>query len=454
MSNMRVTHMLYTDAAAPAPAFIFTAVTTGVGQTFTLPLEASGTYNCNVDWGDTNSDTITVWNQAETTHTYAGAGTYVVTITGTITGWRFAYGGDRLKFYEVREWGPLRLGNNTMYFAGCTNLTVVATDDLDLTGTTTLQYAFWACSSLTTVPSMNSWDVSSVTNMQQMFSDATSFNQDIGSWDVSSVTNAYAMFYYASLFNQDLNSWDVSNVINMASMFNEATAFNGNITNWDVSSATDTSFMFSKATAFNQNIGGWNVSSVTDIQAMFEYATSFDQDIGSWVVSNVVYAGSMFSNATAFNQDIGSWNVSSITSASGMFYNATSFDQDIGSWVVSSINSMQGMFEGATSFNQDISGWTTSSLATTEDMFYNTTSFDQDIGGWDITLLTDAEDMFVNVTLSTANYNALLVGWEAQVEQPNVTFSGGNSTYNAGAPATARAALQGSGWVITDGGQV
>lgn len=455
MSNMRVTHMLYTEEAAPpAGAFIFTAVTTGVGDTFTLPLESSGTYNFNVDWGDTSSDIITVWNQAETTHTYASAGTYVVTITGTITGWRFAYGGSRSKFYEVREWGPLRLGNNTLYFAGCNNLTVIAIDNLDLTGTTTLEYAFWACTSLTTVPSMNTWDVSNVTDMDHMFDYTPLFNQDIGNWDVSNVTTMHGMFYSADSFNQDLNSWNVSSVIDMNAMFYRATAFNGNITSWDVSSVTGMQSMFADTPVFNQNIGSWNVSSVTDMQGIFENAIIFNQDIGSWVVSSVVHMGSMFYGAIVFNQDIGSWNVSSVLDFSDMFYGAIAFNQDIGSWNVSSANGMQGMFNGATLFNQDISGWTTSSLIITEDMFNNATAFDQDLSSWNITLLIDAENMFLGITLSTANYNALLTGWEAQVEQPNVTFHGGNSTYNAGAPATARAALAANGWIITDGGQV
>ena len=428
---MRVTHMLYTDVAAPpTPAFIFTTVTTGLTETFTLPLEASGNYNCNVDWGDLSSDTITVWNQAETTHTYATAGTYVVVITGVITGWRFNFGGDRLKFHEVREWGPLRLGNNADYFYGCFNFTVIATDNLDMTGTTTLQNAFAYCYALTTVPTMNSWDVSNVTNMEAAFEYATSFNQDIGNWDVSNVTDMEYIFADATSFDQDIGSWIISNVTSTRFMFDNATAFNQDISSWDVSNVTTMVSMFQDATSFDQDIGSWDVSNVTIMTAMFNGATSFNQDISSWVTSNVTFGFiSMFSGATSFNQDISSWDVSASATLVGMFRDATAFNQDISSWDVSNIGNMDSMFNGAT-------------------------SFDQDIGSWVITSVAHMEDMFLSVTLSTANYNALLVGWEGQAEQPNVTFSGGNSTYNAGAPTTARAALVTNGWIITDGGQV
>lgn len=67
--------------------------------------------------------------------------------------------------------------------------------------------------------------------------------------------------------------------------------------------------------------------------------------------------------------------------------------------------------------------------------------------------VTNMTNMFNGVTLSTNNYDAILIGWEAQSEQPNVTFSAGNSQYSAGAATTARTALESNGWTITDGGQ-
>ena len=62
-----------------------------------------------------------------------------------------------------------------------------------------------------------------------------------------------------------------------------------------------------------------------------------------------------------------------------------------------------------------------------------------------------------NVTLSTANYDALLIGWEAQSVDDDTTPNFGNSTYTGGEESEAAAARQNliddHNWTITDGGE-
>ena len=320
----------------------------------------------------------------------------------------------------------------------------------DVSSVTYMQGMFFYASAFD--QDIGGWDVSSVKYMDYMFSFASAFDQDIGGWDVSSVTYMQGMFFNASAFNQNIGEWDVSSVTAMSLMFWEASAFNQDIGGWDVSSVTNMYWMFYGAYTFNQSIGEWDVSSVTDMHEMFYYASAFNQDIGGWNVSSVTDMYRMFAYASTFNQDIGGWNVSSVTSMANMFHGATAFNQDIGGWNVSSVTSMANMFHGATAFNQDIGGWNVSSVTNMDGMFYQASAFNQDIGGWNVSSVTDMGGMFEGVTLSTANYDALLISWSQLSLQNGVIFAGGNSKYSEAAVSARDGIIADFGWTITDGG--
>ena len=209
---------------------------------------------------------------------------------------------------------------------------------------------------------MDTWDVSNVTNMESMFSGASSFNGDISGWDVSKVTNMERMFMETNSFNGDISGWDVSKVTNMERMFKDASSFNGDISGWDVSKVTNMESMFSGAPSFNGDISGWDVSGVTRMERMFSGASAFNGDISKWDVSKVTRVDYMFSGASAFNCDISKWDVSSIWNMEEMFKDATSFNIDISEWNVRAVSKMPRMFSGATSFDQDISKWQTCSM--------------------------------------------------------------------------------------------
>jgi surface protein len=428
-----------------------------------LPLIITGTYNFVVDWGDGSTSTITVWNQAQTTHTYSVAGTYTIKITGTCIGWRFNNTGDRLKLLTITSWGKLNLGSTEgEYFYGCSNLTLTAVSDaLILTGTTSLRACFRGCTVITTINKIHEWNVSAVTIMDGLFA-STNFNQSLSAWNVSSVTsfgNAGAgMFTSNTVFNQDLSNWNVSNSTSFINMFNGASAFNNGgsssinnwtlkntstvnlsgmftnaiifnqpLSNWNTSKVNSTLGMFNSAYAFNQNIGTWDLSSCTDMSSMFKNATVFNNGgsstINLWNTGNVTTMANMFersiSGTNVFNQLIGSWNTGNVTTMASMFESTTglvSFNQNIGAWNVNKVGSFDAMFRWNRVFNNgsssDINNWVLKSTGGAgavilSNMFNNAQVFNQPIGNWDVSQCSNFSNMFTTALI----FNQSLSSW-------------------------------------------
>ena len=377
-----MTNMTSGDIVAEVPdsAFTFTMNTENAGsatKTFVLPLVNDGSINFTVDWGDSSSDTITAYNDSETTHVYDSTGTYTIKMIGTIRGWDFANGGDKAKIINISKWGDFNITQQGI-FMGCANLTSDATD-APIIGTTDLSQTFNGCAALN--GGLHGWDVSSVTSMSDLFFGCTALDDNLSSWDVSSVTNMYQMFSGANSFNNSsLNSWDVSSVTNMSFMFT-CTLFNGSIRNWETGAVTNMQRMFGSPSTFNQSIGTWDTANVTNLSYMFYWNTSFNQDIGDWDTGAVTDMTNMLRYTTAFNQDIGDWDI-----------------------------------EGVTAFGSFMQG----------------------------------------DTLSTANYDALLVGWSAQDAVNEIAIHFGSSTYTGGEEGAGGLAREDliavDEWSITDGG--
>jgi len=388
--------------AIVSPDFVIEVDTTQAGSasdTIILALTSSGTFDGTIDWGDSSTSDLTYANRE---HTYASGGTYTITISGdTFEGWRVNNGGDKLKFIDVQNWGFFTFIQTTRHFYGCSNLDISATD-APIVATTTFQDTFRTCSALTSCD-FDSWDVSGVTTFQGMFYQATNFNGAMGNWDTSSSTNFVQMFFATRYFNSYIGDWDMS-------------------------SALSTGYMFYDARAFNQDIGSWDVSSVT-------------------------YFNGMFRAAWAFNQNIDSWDTSSATTMTFMFYQANAYNQPVNSWDVSNVTDMKYMLTSAP-FNQPLSNWNTSSVVNMSYMFQSNNTFDQDISNFDVNQVSNLDNFGTGLTLSTANYDALLIAWDAQgVMSFSGTVNFGGSKYTSGGAAeTARTSLITKWGGITDGG--
>lgn len=287
---------------------------TSTSTQITIPTVASGIYNCTVDWGDGTNSTITAFNDPAWTHTYSIAGTYTVIIVGTFTGIEFNNGGDKAKLLQISNWGEMQLGNTGNYFFGCSNLIITATDILDMTGTTTLAAAFRLCTSIVTIPTINSFNTSAVTTTGGMFIGCAVFNQAL-TFDTSAVTAMNSMFSGCIALNQPL-TFNTSAVNTMFSMFNGCTTFNQALT-FNTSAVTTMSSMFNGCAAFNKTLT-FNTSAVTTTALMFNACVAFNQPL-TFNTSAITTMNNMFNGCTIFNQDISAWSIASLINASVMF---------------------------------------------------------------------------------------------------------------------------------------
>ena len=422
---------------AVVTTFAFTANTnnTSAGSStatqFKLPLTTSSGLNIVVSWGDATTSTITNHLDAAVTHTYPSAGTYSISITGTLPGWQFNATGDRLKILNIASWGVFNITTNSI-FRGCTNLISNATD----------------------APTITTVDLSFT------FRDCTNFNNNVGSWNVSAVTSLAFMFSFASAFNNggssSIGSWNTSSNTSMTSMFSGATAFNQNIGAWNTAAVNNMASTFSSATNFNQNISSWNTALVNNMSGMFNACSAFNQNISSWNTGAVTTMSSMFQGTGAFNQPL-SFNTGLVTSMSGMFAFATAFNSTL-TFNTALVTNMSTMFQFATAFNKPLS-FNTGAVTTMSSMFQGATAFQQNIGSWNVANVTNFTNFMVTktpATFSTTNLNAIYNGWSASGVQPNRTITFGTANFtNAGGLAGKNILLGApNNWIILDGGGI
>jgi len=288
----------------------------------------------------------------------------------------------------------------------------------------------------------NTWDVTSVTDMSELFRGLTNFNEPIGQWVTSNVTNMAFMFYKATTFNQPL-PFDTAQVTTMLSMFYEATAFNQPLP-FDTAQVTTMRGMFCNTTAFNQPLT-FDTAQVTNMSSMFHGATTFNQPL-TFDTAQVTDMDCMFMGATTFNQPL-TFNTAQVTEMRAMFYKATAFNQPL-TFDTAQVTTMLSMFYEATAFNQPLT-FDTSQVTDMRGMFHGATAMTYSKPGkrpkpttkeelrtrleeycegvkhhgepntWDVTSVTDMSELFRGLT----TFNAPIGQWDtAQVTNMSSMF--------------------------------
>ncbi|MBB3842152.1 hypothetical protein FHS57_006183 [Runella defluvii] len=207
-------------------------------------------------------------------------------------------GASSIYFTDVLQWSTTAWTSvDNMFYNSSKLTTISATDKPDLSIASSMRSMFRNCSTLVSVPNMNSWNTSNIQIMDSVFVGCKFFNQSLSAWNLSNVTSTIGMFAQAAKFN---NGGDPG------------------INDWDVSKLTNASFMFAQDSTFNQPVGKWNMGNVTGLRAMFFAATNFNQDISNWDVRKGINFQQIVGNTSSFNQNLGKWNLKSATNLSSM----------------------------------------------------------------------------------------------------------------------------------------
>ena len=319
-----VTHRRAHHAAVDNSMQIGVTTTTS-SESFTLPCLNTGTYDAQIDWGDGSpiSD-ITTYNDADLVHTYATAGSYTVSITGTLPQIYFNNSGDKGKITSIK-FADVGLASLANAFAGATNNTSVtgvlnagitnfsnawynnsltSFPALDLSSGIYFQYA-WYNNSLTAFPA--TIDLSNGTNFSHAWrgNSLTSFpSLNLGSgenfassWegnnlasfpdtiDLSSGTD----FQYAWYNNYSLTSFPA---LNLSSGINFASAWRG-----DSLAAFPDSIDLSSGEDFSNTWRGNQLTAFPSID--LSSGTNFS---GAWYGGHIVsFPANMFDSSTATN---------------------------------------------------------------------------------------------------------------------------------------------------------
>ena len=208
---------------------------------------------------------------------------------------------DTLKaFLDVRQCNYL--------FYNCSSLTTIP--QLDTSNATSMNSMFTGCGSLTTIPQL---DTSNVTSMNSMFNGCSSLTT-IPQLDTSNVTSMNSMFNVCSSLTT-IPQLDTSNVTNMSYMFNGCSSLT-TIPQLDTSNVTNMGSMFTKCSSLT-TIPQLDTSNVTNMNYMFINCSSLTT-IPQLDTSNVTSMSYMFNGCSSLTTIL-QLDTSNVTNMNSMF---------------------------------------------------------------------------------------------------------------------------------------
>jgi hypothetical protein len=475
------------------------------GISYSLFKKVAPVYNFLVDWGDGNTDLITSWDQAEKTHEYAVAGDYNVSIYGRMDAWNMRYGYDEAgltyaveapKLIALVQWGDVQLRSMSRLFYRTSITEVNAPDRPDLSLCNNMYIMVYSCPNLTYV-NMNGWNFKAgPTSFYNTFAYSSSITtidlrniradiRDMGqSFRLNKTTGSTSILgldeldlsrckgFYVTFYKSMLDEDSLRGLMRSITRHPTSTAleFVNNFQNYKAIDA-DTNYSITKEIVKNLD-----TRSTSHFGAFFEdidnngITDPLVFDLTGWDMSNAEVLFGVFANNTqpvTITYDISGWyrTLRKVRSMRAFLQDTTNVIIDLSEFRgCRKVETWYRCFDNCTVGLGDIQGIEylriTDSATTINGMFRNS---DVDISNvdftqWDVRNVTDGTEFMLNgPTMTTEQYDALLIAWSQLPVQPGVTWHFGSAQYTSGGAAeAARDILTGApnNWIITDGGSV
>ena len=289
--------------------FKMTVTTTTANETFTIPCQNVDTFNADIQWGDDSVSTVTAYNDANLTHTYATAGDHLIRITGSFPNIHFNNGGDKLKLKSVQNLGTVGWTRLNNAFLGCSNMTSFTAGNTDTSAVTTMTNMFRTCSSLTSLD-LSSFNTAAVTNMSIMFRDCSGLTSlNVSSFNTTAVTDLKRMFHgCSSLTALDVSNFNTAVVTGMSHMFNGCSSLTSlDVSNFNTAAVTNMNIMFQNCTSLTAlDVSNFNTAAVTSMSELFKGCSSLTAlDVSNFSTAAVTDMSKMFQNCTSLTDIIG-----------------------------------------------------------------------------------------------------------------------------------------------------
>ena len=348
---------------------------------------------------------------------------------------------NAIESFNLTKWDVSNVTDMRYMFGWARGPVSIDMTGWDTSNVTNMYYMFGFCNKLTEIKGLENFNTAKVTNMQFMLTDYQGIELDLSGWDVSSVTNMSQLFDNClNLQSLNLSGWNTSNVTHMNNMFNNCSSLTTitGLSDLDTSSVTTMENMFNNCSGLTSlALSGFDTSNVTNMTAMFKNCSNLTfldvsgayikrselddiirqinvlrSDVDNLLQNNggeVHYYNPIMSIGN--DRAVNGFNTSKVTNMSSMFSGCSKLTSlDVSGFNTSNVAVMNNMFSNCSKLTSlDVSGWDTSSVTTMDAIFYGVLAITSlDLSDWNVQNVTNFKNFFYNQGYALKSLNSMM----------------------------------------------